>query len=43
MDSAADVRTWLRERGAEEIPHPGGTLYAHLCRVSERFAALAGY
>ncbi|MFI6866971.1 DUF6817 domain-containing protein [Nocardia sp. NPDC050406] len=25
----------LRDRGAEEIPHPGGTLLAHLVRVAE--------
>ncbi len=30
------VRAWLRERGAEGIPHPGGTLYAHLSRVYDR-------
>jgi hypothetical protein len=34
------VRTWLRQRGAETIPHPGGTLYAHLCRVHDRLADL---
>ncbi|MER5458432.1 DUF6817 domain-containing protein [Micromonospora sp. NPDC002389] len=34
------VRDWLREHGAERIDHPGGTLYAHLCRVGERLAAL---
>jgi hypothetical protein len=34
------VRAWLRERGAEGIPHPGGTLYAHLSRVRDRLAAL---
>lgn len=28
----------LRERGAESIEHPGGTLYAHLIRVFERLA-----
>ncbi len=25
---------FLRSRGAEGIPHPGGTLYAHLGRVA---------
>ena len=38
FDSAA--KAFLRERGAEQIEHPGGTLYAHLCRVEERLAAL---
>ncbi|WP_306204475.1 DUF6817 domain-containing protein [Actinoplanes sp. RD1] len=36
FDSAA--RAFLREHGAEAIEHPGGTLYAHLCRVEERLA-----
>lgn len=31
-----EVRAWLRERGTERIPHPGGTLYAHLGRVHDR-------
>jgi hypothetical protein len=35
-----DVRAWLRERGAETIDHPGGTLYAHLGRVHDRLAEL---
>ncbi|MEV4705119.1 DUF6817 domain-containing protein [Actinoplanes sp. NPDC049316] len=35
-----DVRAWLRERGAETIDHPGGTLYAHLGRVHDRLGAL---
>lgn len=30
----------LRERGAESIDHPGGTLYAHLERVQRRLAGL---
>jgi hypothetical protein len=30
----------LRERGAERIDHPGGTLYAHLARVHDRLGAL---
>jgi len=35
----AAVLATLRERGAESIEHPGGTLYAHLIRVFERLAA----
>lgn len=38
--SVDEVRAWLRERGADRIDHPGGTLYAHLCRVQERLATL---
>jgi hypothetical protein len=34
------VKAWLRERGAERIAHPGGTLYAHLGRVHDRLGAL---
>jgi hypothetical protein len=33
-----DVRAWLRARGADRIPHPGGTLYAHLGRVHDRLS-----
>jgi hypothetical protein len=33
-----DVLSFLRERGAETIEHPGGTLYAHLGRVHDRLA-----
>ncbi|MFF5171642.1 DUF6817 domain-containing protein [Micromonospora sp. NPDC000089] len=40
MSTDERVRAWLRERGAERIAHPGGNLYVHLCRVSERLAAL---
>ncbi|MET8090739.1 DUF6817 domain-containing protein [Micromonospora sp. NPDC005220] len=40
MSTDDGVRVWLRRHGAEQIAHPGGTLYAHLCRVSERLAAL---
>jgi hypothetical protein len=36
----ADVAALLRERGAESIEHPGGTLYAHLGRVADRLARL---
>jgi hypothetical protein len=32
--------TWLEQRGAEDITHPGGTLHAHLVRVRDRLAAL---
>lgn len=40
--AVADVRAWLRQCGTESIEHPGGTLYAHLCRVQECLADL-GY
>ncbi|MEV0002645.1 DUF6817 domain-containing protein [Micromonospora sp. NPDC050980] len=40
MSTEIDVCTWLRHWGAEAIPHPGGTLYAHLCRVRQRLAEL---
>jgi hypothetical protein len=40
MSVDAGTRAWLRRCGAEAIEHPGGTLYAHLCRVQERLAAL---
>lgn len=36
----AAVQTLLRERGAESIEHPGGTLYAHLLRVADRLERL---
>lgn len=29
----------LVARGAADVPHPGGTLAAHLCRVGDRLAA----
>ncbi|MFF5294626.1 DUF6817 domain-containing protein [Paractinoplanes globisporus] len=32
------VLEWLRARGAESIPHAGGSLYEHLGRVSARLA-----
>jgi hypothetical protein len=38
--SDVDVRAWLRERGAEAIEHPGGTLYARIGRVHDPLAAL---
>ncbi|MEE6263984.1 DUF6817 domain-containing protein [Plantactinospora sonchi] len=40
MSGDGDVQAWLRERGAEAIDHPGGTLYTHLCRVRDRLAGL---
>jgi hypothetical protein len=40
MSAERTVRAWLRERGAESIEHPGGTLYAHLGRVHDRLGAL---
>ena len=33
-----EVQDWLRDRGADEIEHAGGTLYAHLNRVRDRLA-----
>ncbi|MEV6813767.1 DUF6817 domain-containing protein [Micromonospora sp. NPDC051296] len=42
MSTDVDVRAWLRQRGTETVQHPGGTLYAHLCRVQGRLADL-GY
>ncbi|MER7892167.1 DUF6817 domain-containing protein [Micromonospora sp. NPDC094482] len=40
MGTDEGVRVWLRRHGAEQIAHPGGNPYAHLCRVSERLAVL---
>ncbi|MEV6348115.1 DUF6817 domain-containing protein [Actinoplanes sp. NPDC051851] len=40
MTADIDARTWLRERGATMVEHPGGTLFAHLCRVEELLAEL---
>ncbi|MDI6104695.1 hypothetical protein QLQ12_39500 [Actinoplanes sp. NEAU-A12] len=40
MSVDAQVRAWLRDRGTETVKHPGGTLYAHLCRVQQRLADL---
>ncbi|MBY6388854.1 hypothetical protein HG717_33835 [Rhodococcus erythropolis] len=35
MDSEIDsVIGWLRDRGAESIKHPGGSLLDHLVRVA---------
>ncbi|MBQ1018725.1 hypothetical protein KBX71_12735 [Micromonospora sp. D93] len=42
MSTDAYVRAWLRQCGTETVQHPGGSLYAHLCRVQERLADL-GY
>ncbi|MFB7597063.1 DUF6817 domain-containing protein [Streptomyces sp. NPDC056160] len=38
VDRPAVVQ-YLRSRGAESMPHPGGTLLEHLLRVSHRLAA----
>jgi hypothetical protein len=40
VNAEPTVRAWLRERGAERVAHPGGTLYAHLGRVHDRLGAL---
>src|SRR5690349_17729944 len=40
MRAEDDLRAWLRQRGAETIDHPGGTLYAHLSRVYDRLGRL---
>ncbi|WP_229074732.1 DUF6817 domain-containing protein [Actinoplanes sp. DH11] len=40
MSGDIDVRAWLRERGADTVKHPGGTLYQHLCRVEEQLGEL---
>ena len=37
-DVGAAVRALLVDRGAQSVEHPGGTLYAHLGRVSDRLA-----
>ncbi|HEV2777927.1 MAG TPA: hypothetical protein VGX25_00865 [Actinophytocola sp.] len=34
-----DVEEFLVARGAEEMPHPGGTLLAHLCRTRDMLAS----
>ncbi|MEU9143847.1 DUF6817 domain-containing protein [Streptomyces sp. NPDC048349] len=34
-----DVVAWLRDLGAERIPHPGGTLLVHLERVRHLLAS----
>jgi hypothetical protein len=38
VTSVEEVQAWLRAHGAESIEHPGGTLQAHLGRVSDRLA-----
>jgi hypothetical protein len=40
MSAEHDMRTWLRQRGADTIDHTGGTLYAHLSRVHDRLGRL---
>ncbi|MGO1055513.1 DUF6817 domain-containing protein [Crossiella sp. CA198] len=40
MSADAEVVAWLRHKGTGEIAHPGGTLYAHLCRVRDRLDVL---
>ncbi|GGK85105.1 hypothetical protein GCM10012284_19270 [Mangrovihabitans endophyticus] len=40
MDVAEAARQWLRDRGAQEIPHAGGSLYDHLGRVHDRLRDL---
>lgn len=35
----APAESFLLEHGAEDIDHPGGTLYAHLRRVADQLAA----
>ncbi|MEU6222598.1 DUF6817 domain-containing protein [Streptomyces sp. NPDC047042] len=37
--TAAQAVAFLRQLGAEQIGHPGGTLLAHLCRVYRLLAA----
>jgi len=37
-DQEPDLAEWLASRGAGGIPHPGGTLLAHLERVCARLA-----
>ncbi|HEX5205088.1 DUF6817 domain-containing protein [Paractinoplanes rhizophilus] len=36
------VLAWLRDRGAESVPHAGGSLYEHLGRVADRLAGHGG-
>jgi hypothetical protein len=40
MTADERIAALLRERGATEIEHPGGTLYDHLERVQQRLADL---
>jgi len=40
VEREREVQEWLRQRGAETIEHPGGTLYAHLRRVHDRLGTL---
>ena len=41
MNDTADVLSLLSARGAAGIDHPGGTLLAHLIRVSHRLSRLS--
>ncbi|WP_372505591.1 VOC family protein [Streptomyces macrolidinus] len=38
IPSWSRVETFLRDRGAADMPHPGGTLLQHLCRVRQLLA-----
>ncbi len=40
MERTAAIAALLSERGAAGVPHPGGTLAAHLERVQRRLTAL---
>jgi hypothetical protein len=40
MTADEAARHWLRERGAGDVPHAGGSLYDHLGRVYDRMGAL---
>ncbi|HEY2795564.1 MAG TPA: hypothetical protein VGJ28_24595, partial [Micromonosporaceae bacterium] len=40
MAADDELRQLLRDRGAETIAHPGGTLYAHLNRVHDLLLTL---
>jgi hypothetical protein len=40
MGADVPARQWLIDRHADTIPHAGGSLYEHLCRVHDRLAGL---
>jgi hypothetical protein len=40
MKADEEAREWLRERGAGNVPHAGGSLYDHLGRVHDRLCTL---
>jgi hypothetical protein len=40
MTPAENARRWLLAQGAAAIPHAGGSLYEHLCRVHDRITGL---